>query len=138
MLKAQVIGNIGGDAEVKQTKSGKDYVSFSVAHDRGKNTAPVWVRVSWFGGVGHPLLAYLKKGCKLHVCGDLSVSTYQDRTGQTVVSVDIYADSVDIVLFPKREDAQVTQQPQANRLPSQNGQAQDNDYFGEHPDDMPF
>ncbi len=105
MLKSTVIGNIGGDAEIKSTKSGKSFVSFSVAHDKGKDQPTTWVRVYWFGGVNHPLLRYLHKGAKLVVTGDLSVSAYADRNGQPAVGVDLFADSVDIVLYPKREEA---------------------------------
>ena len=104
MLKTTVIGNIGGDAEIRPTKSGKNYVAFSVAHDKGREQPTTWVRVAWFGGVDHPLLRFLKKGAKLAVTGDLSVTAYMDRAGQPSVGMDLFADSVDVVLFPKREE----------------------------------
>lgn len=105
MLKATVIGNIGGDAEVKQTQNGRAYLSFSVAHDRGREQPATWVRIAWFGGVDHPVRQHLRRGAKLCVTGDLRVSQYIDRSSQYVAGIDIYADTVDVVLFPKREEA---------------------------------
>ena len=105
MFKIQVIGNIGGDPEVKTTKSGRDYLAFSVAHDRGQNNAALWVRVCWFDGIGHRLQQYIRRGAKLCVYGDATVEAYIDnRTGQPTVGLTVYPDSVYIVLFPKRED----------------------------------
>ena len=105
MLKATVIGNIGGDAESKQTKNGDSYLAFSVAHDKGRNQPTIWVRVVWFGGVNNPVAAYLKKGAKLAVTGNLVPSVYMDRANQPALGLDLYADSVDVVLYPKREEA---------------------------------
>ena len=105
MLKAIITGNIGADAEIKQSKSGREYLSFIVAHDRGRNNPTVWVRVSWAGGIDSPLAQYLKKGAKVTVVGDLAVSSYVDKSGALATGVDVYADSVDMVLFAKREEA---------------------------------
>lgn len=105
MLKATVIGNIGGDAETKQTKSGKSFLSFSVAHDKGKDQPTVWIRIMWFGGIESPIARFLRKGAKVSVTGDMNVTVYQDRTGSVIPGLDIYADSVEIVMYPKREDA---------------------------------
>ena len=104
MLKLQVIGNLGSDPELKQTKSGRQYLSFSVAHDRGRDVPSVWVRVVWFNGIGHPLQQYIRKGAKLCVYGDAAVEAYMDKNNQPAAGITLYPDTVDVVLFPKREE----------------------------------
>lgn len=104
MLKLQVIGNLGSEPEVKTTKSGQSYLSFSVAHDRGRDVPAVWVRVVWFGGADHRVRPYLRKGAKLCVTGDASLEAYTDKMGKPAAALTVYPDSVDIVLYPKREE----------------------------------
>lgn len=105
MLKGIVCGNLGADAEIRQFKNGQRFVSFSVAHDRGRDKPTVWVSVSWTEGVGHPVVQYLKKGAKVHVTGDLNVTSYLASNGEGSAGIDIYADSVDVIMYPRREDA---------------------------------
>lgn len=172
MFKAQVIGNLGFDATKRNAKkSAEEYISFSVAHDRGRDVPSVWVNVYWREGVGHRILPYLKKGAKVAVFGDCAIDTYTGRDGRPTTSITIYPDSVDIILFPKREDgaqgasthagtgepacpayvqnagpgAQPEAQPQAAKptgpcpIPTPPGNAAgDGNFFGEHPDDLPF
>lgn len=104
MLKGIVTGNVGSDVELKMNKSGQKYASFSVAHDRGRNTPTVWVRVAWMDGADSPLLPYLKKGAKVTVIGDLTVSPYMDRAGAPAAGIDLYAREVEMVLFAKRDE----------------------------------
>ena len=104
MLKGIVTGNVGSDVELKMNKSGQKYASFSVAHDRGRNTPTVWVRVAWMDGADSPLLPYLKKGAKVTVIGDLTVSPYMDRSGAPAAGIDLYAREVEMVLFAKRDE----------------------------------
>lgn len=104
MLKLQIIGNLGSDAEKKASKSGREYVQFNVAHDRGKDKPSTWVRVCWFDGANSRIEPYLKKGAKVAVTGDVSVEAYTANNGVPSVAITLYPDSVDIVLYPKRED----------------------------------
>ena len=51
MLKAELIGNLGQDPEMRITPEGHKVTSFSVACNRGKDREgnerePTWVRVS--------------------------------------------------------------------------------------------
>lgn len=101
MLQCEVIGNIGSDAEFKEF-SGKKYVSFNVAHSEKRKDAngtmvesTTWVSVLWYGD-GGGLTQYLKKGCKVFVRGRLSVKPYQDRNGNTQVSVKVNANEVNL------------------------------------------
>lgn len=101
MLKAEIIGNIGADAEVKEF-SGKKYVSFSVAHteyqkdEQGNRTdQTTWVSVLWYGE-GGGLLAYLKRGAKVFVRGNLKVKMYTDRNGNQQAAINVSASEVQL------------------------------------------
>lgn len=91
MLKLEVIGNLGADAEVK-TINEREYVTFSVAHtERGKgedNDKTIWVSALW-GGNGGKLLQYLKKGTKVFLRGDLNVNLFQSKSGAYDYSINV-------------------------------------------------
>lgn len=101
MLKAEIIGRIGADAEVK-VFSGKKHVTFNVAcneytRDDKDNiiTTTTWVSVLWHGS-GGKLLPYLKKGENVFVRGGLKVSVYTDLQGVPKVSVGVKANEVQL------------------------------------------
>lgn len=101
MLKAEIIGNIGADAEVKEF-SGKKYVSFSVAHteyqkdEQGNRTdQTTWVSVLWYGE-GGGLLAYLKRGAKVFVRGNIKVKLYNDKNGAVQYALNLNATEVQL------------------------------------------
>lgn len=101
MLKVEIIGNIGADAEVKEF-NGKKYVSFSVAHteyqkdEQGNRTdQTTWVSVLWFGE-GSGLLPYLKRGAKVFVRGNLKVKMYTDRNGKQQAAINVSASEVQL------------------------------------------
>lgn len=100
MLNSNVIGRLGADAELKQTKNGKSFVSYRVASDDFVNGNKItqWVRVTDFTEKGNRLLQYLKKGSLVNVSGILSVSQYQsNKDGSTMFSIDLNADRVDFI-----------------------------------------
>lgn len=81
MLKLQIIGNLGSDAEVRN-QDGRSYVSFRVAHtdrrqqaDGSVKETTQWVSCS-INGDGGKLLPYLKKGAKVYISGDGDVRLY--------------------------------------------------------------
>lgn len=76
MLKLQIIGNLGADAEVKAAKGG-EFVTFRVAHSESYagQTYLTWVDVTWNGNGGN-LLQYLKKGAKVFVEGNATFRAF--------------------------------------------------------------
>lgn len=94
MLKFQVIGNLGADAELHQS-NGNEFISFRVAHteqynNNGQQTQrTTWVDVTWNGNGGN-LLQYLKKGAKVFVDGVPTFRVYssaKDRCWKAGVSI---------------------------------------------------
>lgn len=102
MLQAEIIGNLGSDAKIKNIQ-GEDYISFDVAHGEndknGKRT--IWISVLWPNYPNN--LEHLKQGAKVFVRGRLSVSTYtSQKTGQVNVSLSVFATEVQIVVFASK------------------------------------
>lgn len=131
MLIAEVIGNIGNDAEIKEF-GGKKYVSFSVAHTENVRTGinqyqeqTVWVQVLWYGEGGN-LLQYLKKGAKVFVRGRQRVSIY-DKQGTPQISINIGANEV-FLCGTRNENHQGNNQANVEQPVD----------FGQSGDDLPF
>lgn len=82
MIRIEMIGNLGADAEVKDY-NGKKFISFRIAHtdkwiDRAtsqEHTSTVWASCT-INGDGGNLLPYLKKGVKVFVRGSMSMNIY--------------------------------------------------------------
>lgn len=96
MLKIEVIGNIGNDAEVKKI-NGNECVAFNIAHSEKRNGVEntTWVSVLMNGNGGN-LTPYLKKGAKVFVRGNLSVNQYQDKNGQWRVGINVSASEIQL------------------------------------------
>lgn len=93
MIKLEIIGNLGADAEVK-VYNGNKFVSFRVAHtDKwvDQQTGVISTQTTWvscsLNGDGGKLTSYLKKGTKVFVRGTpnfvvySSPSTHKMETG---------------------------------------------------------
>jgi single-strand DNA-binding protein len=73
----------GQDAELKTSKSGKPWASFSVAaDDDGEREATTWVRVVMFGEWATELHPELKKGAEVYCEGRLRLEFWTGRDGR--------------------------------------------------------
>ena len=95
MLQLSLIGTLGHDATEK-TINGKNYLAYSVAVTENKNTT--WVDVMTRSDNSN-LKAYLKKGAKVYLQGNLSVSTYTNKAGAAMVSITLWSRDLEIVKF---------------------------------------
>lgn len=82
MLQLQIIGNLGADAEVRNT-NGAQFLAFRVAHTNrftDRITGEVRETTTWvsctMNGDGGNLRQYLKQGTKVYVYGDVSTRLY--------------------------------------------------------------
>ena len=117
MLVAEIIGNIGNDAQVKDF-NGKKYTAFNVAHsEKFKNQQGVeterttWVSVLKPGESG--LVQYLKKGTPVFVRGELSFKQYEDSNHQKQIGVNCLAREVQLLPGGKRDQNQQQATPGA-------------------------
>lgn len=105
--KVFLIGNAGGDAELRMTPNGKEVCEFSVAINKGtkeQNLPADWYRVSCWGRQATVAQQYIKKGTQVFVEGRLSPRLYTDKNGATRLSLDVNCD--DFTLLGSREHAE--------------------------------
>ena len=116
MLKGNVIGNLGRDAELKMI-AGTQYAVFSVAHSEKRtdvNGQPqeltTWVRCLK-RDVNAKLAPYLVKGKKVYCDGRLSLSSYVTQQGETKYDLSIWVDSLEFMdSLPSQNQATPAQQ----------------------------
>jgi len=98
--KVQLIGNLGGDPEVRSTSNGSRVATLSIATSRqwtgkggDKQEKTEWHRVVlWntnFNKLADIAEKYCKKGDKVYVEGAIEYRTWQDREGQTRYTTEI-------------------------------------------------
>ena len=84
MMQLTLAGNVGKDAELRQTQGGDSVLSFSLAVDGGKDKNgnkrdSTWFDCSIFGKRADALRSYITKGSKLVVTGRPTAREYQGK-----------------------------------------------------------
>lgn len=142
MLKTQVIGNLGKDAEVKQINDNWKVLTFSVAHTKkvkGQDTT-VWVTVQqWYKQADNiGVLNYLKKGTQVWCEGEPKIESWTNKnTGElsSKLVLDIF-DSKGVLLLSSPKQSESTPQTSTDKYdpkaPAVDPPAQGED------DDLPF
>lgn len=101
MLKTQIIGNLGADAHVVTSNSGR-FVSMNVAHTRKYRKADgtpceetLWVNVviNWDAS---KIMPYLLKGAKIYAQGNTRLRVFKDKQGNYCAGMDIVADTIEL------------------------------------------
>jgi single-strand DNA-binding protein len=93
------MGNLGKDAELKTTQSGKPMVMFSLAvtTGHGDTTHTEWFNVAKMGEGVDKLAQYLKKGKGVLVEGRLKTTSREDEHGQKKYWTTLWADSLTLL-----------------------------------------
>lgn len=73
-----IAGNIGKDAETRQTQAGS-VTSFSVGVSNGRDKETTWYRCSLWGARGEKLAGFLTKGNKVTVMGRFTAGEYNGK-----------------------------------------------------------
>jgi len=88
MLKAAIIGNLGGDPEMRYAADGRPTLRMNVASNYRARTPEgewqdrtEWVRVVVFGQRAETLGQHLRKGMRIYAEGRLEARPWTDRTG---------------------------------------------------------
>jgi single-strand DNA-binding protein len=133
MLKLQLIGNLGQDAEVKSIESGQ-LITFSVAATTSKKDTSVWVSCVKFvkHGESTAVAQYLKKGGKVYVEGMPEINIYTNKDGESKATLKCLVNQIELLGIGERSQS-VTEDKPAN-------------YMVKHPseqefmpnDDLPF
>jgi single-strand DNA-binding protein len=109
--QTQIIGNLGGDPELRYTPSGQAVCNFSVATSRkwtDSNTGEVnekttWFRVTAWGKLGEVCNTYLTKGRQVFVSGEVEAQAWSDREGNPRATLALTAREIKF-LGGKREN----------------------------------
>ncbi|TAH39804.1 MAG: single-stranded DNA-binding protein [Gammaproteobacteria bacterium] len=151
--KVILVGNLGGDPEVKYTGGGTAVCTLSVATSeswKDKQTGEQqdrteWHRVKMFGRLAEIAGEYLKKGRQVYIEGSLRTDKYTDKEGIQRYSTDIIANEMQMLggggegggsrEGGQRQERGPTRGPQA--VPQRTAAAPlPDDGFGD--DDIPF
>lgn len=103
--KVILVGNLGGDPEVKYTGGGTAVCTLSVATSenwKDKQTGEQqerteWHRVKMFGRLAEIAGEYLKKGRQVYIEGSLRTDKYTDKDGIERFSTDIIANEMQML-----------------------------------------
>ncbi|WP_425408575.1 single-stranded DNA-binding protein [Hyphococcus sp.] len=96
--KVIIVGNLGADPEIRQTKDGRPIANLSVATSenwKDRNTGErrektEWHRVVIFNeGLCRVVEQYLKKGSKVYIEGQLQTRKWQDQNGNDKYTTEI-------------------------------------------------
>lgn len=144
MNKVILTGRLVRDPELRYTQSSMAVCTFTLAVDRGlskqkkqeaeaqnKPTAD-FIRITVWGVQGENASKYLHKGSQCAVQGRIQTGSYEDNTGRTVYTTDVFADNVEFL--DSRNDTQNNLQANnnQNRNNYTNNQSNSNEaYFGD-------
>ena len=110
MLKASLIGNLGGDPESRTSPDGRAFLRMNVACNyRARDQGGVWedrtewVRVTVFGQRAEALAQHLRKGSRVYVDGRLEARPWTDRQQQPHAGLEVIATDVQFA-GPRVED----------------------------------
>lgn len=102
MFKAETIGNIGADAQIKEG-NGSKFVTFRVAHtdkwdagDGTKKEVTTWIDVV-MNNTESKVIPYLKSGVKVYVRGNASLRVYSSPKDR-MMKAGIQINAVDVEL----------------------------------------
>ena len=93
--KVQLLGNIGKDPEVRETKSGKVVNLVLATSERytdksgQKQENTEWHNLVVFGKLADVVTKYVKKGDRLYVEGSITTRKWEDKEGNTRYNTDI-------------------------------------------------
>lgn len=142
MQQTQIIGRIGGDAEVREAQSGNTVINFNVAVSErwkdkqgNKQEKTTWYRCSWW--LNNTVIAqYLTKGTLVFVSGTANAYAYQNKDGEIVVQEGINVRSLELLGGGSEPSAKPANTSKSDLDPKQHNDLPfDNE---EEEDDLPF
>ena len=135
-----IMGRLARDPELRQTTTGKNVASFTLAVDRGRKDENGQNQTDWLNVVAWEKTAefvcrYFSKGNLIAVTGRLQSRSYQDKNGNNRTAVEVLASQVSFCGKKKQENRQEERRENA---PSYS-QGNDTDFaLIEDDGDLPF
>ena len=139
--KAQLIGNLGADPEIRSTTSGTRVATLSIATSRRWNNAQgqqqektEWHRVVCWDKLAEICERYLKRGDRVYVEGSIEYRQWEGQDGQTKYTTEIRAR--ELIMLGGRDGGDV-QRSQGSRAASADFSEFSNEALAGE-DDLPF
>jgi len=137
--KVILIGNLGGDPEVRYTPSGVAVAQFNIAtseewkdKDSGeKRERTEWHRIVAWRRLGEICGEYLSKGQQVYVEGRIQTNTWEDKEGNKRYTTEIIANTVQ---FLGRRESSESARPRSTTPADYQGMPAQ----GPADDDIPF
>ncbi|HZT08803.1 MAG TPA: single-stranded DNA-binding protein [Chloroflexota bacterium] len=111
LCKAVIIGNLGGDPEMRYSAAGRPFTTFSVACNRNytgpdgeRREETEWFRVTANGKLAEVCSQYLSKGRRVYVEGRLSSRSWEGPDGQRRFTLQINANEMQILDTRPRDE----------------------------------
>jgi single-strand DNA-binding protein len=99
--RAEILGNLGSDPEVRSTSSGTKVATLSVATNRrwtdrqgNEKSKTEWHRVVAWNGLAGVCEKFLSKGDRIYVDGRIEYRSWEDANGLTRHATEIRADQL--------------------------------------------
>ena len=90
-----IMGRLVADPTFRQTQSGKDVASFTIACDRNRKDAPAdFIPATAWDKTAQFVCRYFQKGSLIAVDGRLQSRQYQDKAGNNRTAIEIVANNV--------------------------------------------
>lgn len=112
-----ISGNLGRDAELKATRSGKQVLRFSVCVNERKpdddgnwTDVPNWVDCTLFGNRAEAIARYLTKGTHVEVAGKLSESKWEAQDGTKRRKLEVVVKDIEFRSAERQERPQEPRQ----------------------------
>jgi single-strand DNA-binding protein len=147
--KVILIGNLGGDPEVRQTQSGRSVATFNVAtNERWKDRSgqpqerTEWHRVVAWSPLAEIAGQYLTKGGQVYIEGRIQTRQWEDRDGQKRFMTEVVANQM-VLLGGRGEGVAASRPASRGAGPTESmGEGRPFDDFPESADavddDLPF
>ncbi len=142
--KAQLIGNVGKDPDVRYLDSGVAVATFPLATTDRAYTLPngtqvpertEWHNIVLWRGLAETAEKYVHKGDKLYIEGKIRSRSYDDQNGVKRYVVEIFADNMEMLTPRSAQPAPA--QPAQSAAPHQSAPAQSSQ-SADASDDLPF
>lgn len=142
--KAQLIGNVGKDPDVRYLDSGVAVATFPLATTDRAYTLPngtqvpertEWHNIVLWRGLAETAEKYVHKGDKLYIEGKIRSRSYDDQNGVKRYVVEIFADNME--MLTPRSAQPASAQPAQSAAPQQSAPAQSSQ-SADASDDLPF
>lgn len=88
MNQTQFIGRLASDPKIYQTEKGKQYCTFSIITDNGKDNEPDYIRCVAWNKQCDLILKHCKKGKQVGITGKLC--NYKGNDGKTALQVNVF------------------------------------------------